>query len=79
MMTNTPGVLLDQQDNLLTDLSARQIDAMFADGTIHGGMLPKISSALDGKSGVNTVRIIDGRIEHCTPAGSADGAGVPGR
>jgi acetylglutamate kinase len=64
MMTNTPGVL-DQQDQLLTDLSARQIDAMFADGTIHGGMLPKISSALDAaKSGVNTVHIIDGRIEH---------------
>jgi acetylglutamate kinase len=64
MMTNTPGVL-DQQDKLLTDLSARQIDDMFADGTIHGGMLPKISSALDAaKSGVNTVHIIDGRIEH---------------
>ena len=64
MMTNTPGVL-DQQDQLLTDLSARQIDAMFADGTIHGGMLPKISSALDAaKSGVNTVHIIDGRIEN---------------
>lgn len=64
MMTNTPGVL-DQQNQLLTDLSAKQIDAMFADGTIHGGMLPKISSALDAaKSGVNTVHIIDGRIEH---------------
>jgi len=64
MMTNTPGVL-DQDSKLLTDLSARQIDDMFADGTIHGGMLPKISSALDAaKSGVNTVHIIDGRIEH---------------
>jgi acetylglutamate kinase len=64
MMTNTPGVL-DQQNQLLTDLSAKQIDGMFADGTIHGGMLPKISSALDAaKSGVNTVHIIDGRVEH---------------
>ncbi|MBS1169922.1 MAG: argB [Burkholderiaceae bacterium] len=64
MMTNTPGVL-DQENHLLTDLSAKQIDDMFADGTIHGGMLPKISSALDAaKSGVNTVHIIDGRIEH---------------
>ena len=64
LMTNTQGVL-DQQDQLLTDLSAKQIDDMFTDGTIHGGMLPKISSALDAaKSGVNTVHIIDGRIEH---------------
>ena len=64
MMTNTPGVL-DQHDQLLTNLSAKQIDSMFADGTISGGMLPKISSALDAaKSGVNTVHIIDGRIEH---------------
>ncbi|RJX33523.1 MAG: acetylglutamate kinase [Oxalobacter sp.] len=64
MMTNTPGVL-DQDNKLLTNLSAKQIDGMFEDGTIHGGMLPKISSALDAaKSGVNTVHIIDGRIEH---------------
>ena len=64
MMTNIPGVL-DKQGNLVTDLSAREIDEMFADGTISGGMLPKISSALDAaKSGVNTVHIIDGRIEH---------------
>ena len=64
MMTNTEGVL-DKNNQLLTDLSARQIDEMFADGTIHGGMLPKISSALEAaKSGVNTVHIIDGRIEH---------------
>jgi isopentenyl phosphate kinase len=42
-----------------------EIDEMFEDGTISGGMLPKISSALDAaKSGVNTVHIIDGRIEH---------------
>jgi acetylglutamate kinase len=64
MMTNIPGVL-DKQGNLVTDLTAREIDEMFADGTISGGMLPKISSALEAaKSGVNTVHIVDGRIPH---------------
>jgi acetylglutamate kinase len=64
MMTNIPGVM-DKSGNLLTDLTAKEIDALFADGTISGGMLPKISSALDAaKSGVNSVHIIDGRIEH---------------
>lgn len=65
MLTNTPGVL-DKSGKLLTGLSARQIDDLFADGTISGGMLPKISSALEAaKSGVNSVHIIDGRVEHC--------------
>ena len=64
MMTNTPGVL-DKQDKLLTDLTAHEIEGLFVDGTISGGMLPKIGSALDAaKSGVNSVHIIDGRIEH---------------
>lgn len=64
LLTNTPGVL-DKAGKLLTDLTAREIDEMFADGTIHGGMLPKISSALDAaKSGVNAVHIIDGRVPH---------------
>ncbi len=64
LLTNTPGVL-DKAGQLLTDLSAREIDAMFADGTLHGGMLPKIASALDAaKSGVNSVHIIDGRVPH---------------
>lgn len=64
MMTNTPGVL-DKNNNLLPDLSATEIDALFADGTISGGMMPKISSALEAaKSGVNAVHVIDGRIEH---------------
>ena len=64
MMTNIPGVM-DKSGKLLTDLTAREIDSLFADGTISGGMLPKISSALDAaKSGVNSVHIIDGRIEH---------------
>jgi len=64
VLTNTPGVL-DKNGNLLTGLTARKIDELFADGTISGGMLPKISSALDAvKNGVNTCHIIDGRVEH---------------
>jgi acetylglutamate kinase len=64
LLTNTPGVL-NKKGELLTDLTAHEIDAMFADGTISGGMLPKISSALEAaKSGVNTVHIVDGRIPH---------------
>ena len=64
LLTNTPGVL-DKAGNLLTDLTARRIDELFADGTISGGMLPKIAGALDAaKSGVNAVHIIDGRVPH---------------
>ena len=64
LLTNTAGVL-DKSGQLLTNLSARQIDGLFADGTISGGMLPKISGALDAaKSGVNAVHIIDGRVSH---------------
>lgn len=64
LLTNTPGVL-DKQGNLLTGLSAQKIEELFADGTISGGMLPKISSALHAaKSGVNSVHIIDGRVAH---------------
>jgi acetylglutamate kinase len=65
LLTNTPGVL-DQKGNLITGLSARQIDELFADGTISGGMLPKISSALDAaRGGVHSVHIVDGRVDHC--------------
>ena len=64
VLTNTPGVL-DKDGNLLTGLTARKVDDLFADGTISGGMLPKISSALDAvKNGVNACHIIDGRVEH---------------
>jgi acetylglutamate kinase len=64
LMTNTPGVL-DKEGTLLTKLTAKRIDELFADGTISGGMLPKIGSALDAaKSGVNSVHIIDGRVKH---------------
>ena len=64
VLTNTAGVL-DKQGKLLTGLTARRIDELFADGTISGGMLPKISAALDAaRSGVKSVHIIDGRVEH---------------
>jgi acetylglutamate kinase len=64
MLTNISGVL-DKAGQLLTDLTARRIDELFADGTISGGMLPKIAGALDAaKSGVNSVHIIDGRVPH---------------
>ncbi len=64
LMTNTEGVL-DKNGQLLTGLTASQVDGLFADGTIHGGMLPKISSALDAaKNGVQSVHIIDGRVKH---------------
>ena len=66
LLTNTAGVL-DKAGNLLTNLSAREIDGLFADGTLSGGMLPKIEGALDAaRSGVNSVHIIDGRVPHAT-------------
>jgi acetylglutamate kinase len=64
MLTNIPGVM-NKQGELLTNLSARQIDELFADGTISGGMLPKIESALDAaRNGVHSVHVIDGRVPH---------------
>jgi acetylglutamate kinase len=64
LMTNTAGVL-DMNGKLLTGLTASEIDALFADGTIHGGMLPKIGSALDAvRNGVKSSHIIDGRVDH---------------
>jgi acetylglutamate kinase len=64
MLTNISGVL-DKSGTLLTDITARQIDDLVLDGTISGGMLPKISGALEAaKSGVNSVHIIDGRVPH---------------
>ncbi|WIM05219.1 MAG: acetylglutamate kinase [Candidatus Nitricoxidivorans perseverans] len=64
LLTNTPGVL-DKDGNLLTGITPAQIDGMVADGTLSGGMLPKIGSALDAaRSGVKSVHIIDGRVEH---------------
>ncbi|AZR81284.1 MULTISPECIES: acetylglutamate kinase [Piscirickettsiaceae] len=64
LLTNTPG-LLDKQGELLTGLNASTVDALIQDGTIYGGMLPKIQCALDAvQSGVKSAHIIDGRVEH---------------
>jgi acetylglutamate kinase len=64
LLTNTPGVL-DKDGNLLTGLTPKGIDDLVADGTLSGGMLPKIASALDAaRGGVKSVHIIDGRVEH---------------
>jgi acetylglutamate kinase len=55
--------VLDKEGNLLTGITPRDVDAMIADGTLSGGMLPKIGSALDAaRSGVKSVHIIDGRV-----------------
>ncbi|MEJ1296322.1 MAG: acetylglutamate kinase [Candidatus Sedimenticola sp. (ex Thyasira tokunagai)] len=64
LLTNTKG-LLDKEGQLLTGLDSDRVDALIADGTIHGGMLPKISCALEAvKTGVGTSHIIDGRLKH---------------
>jgi len=64
LMTNTKGVL-NEHKNLITELTPKEIDPLITSGTLSGGMLPKINSALHAsKSGVNTVHIIDGRVEH---------------
>lgn len=64
LLTNTPGVL-DKAGNLLTGLTASRVDELFADGTISGGMLPKIGSAVSAvKNGVKSCHIIDGRVQH---------------
>lgn len=64
LLTNTKGVL-SQQGELLTGLKAPLVQSLIKDGTIQGGMLPKIHCALDAvQSGVQTAHIIDGRVEH---------------
>jgi len=64
LLTNTAG-LLDQEGTLLTGLKAGDVEKLIGDGTIHGGMLPKISCALSAvNSGVKAAHIIDGRVRH---------------
>jgi acetylglutamate kinase len=64
MLTNIKGVL-DKAGALITELTPRQIDELIADGTISGGMLPKLAGAIDAaKSGVNAVHVVDGRVPH---------------
>ena len=63
-LTNTAG-LLDKAGGVLSGLDARQVDELIADGTIHGGMLPKVRCALEAvQGGVGAAHIIDGRVEH---------------
>jgi acetylglutamate kinase len=64
LLTNTPGIL-DKEGNILTGLDGKKVQELIADGTIAGGMLPKVACALDAvHSGVKTSHIIDGRVEH---------------
>ncbi|HFD87962.1 MAG TPA: acetylglutamate kinase, partial [Gammaproteobacteria bacterium] len=71
-----PGVL-DADGKLLTGLGTREVDALIADGTIQGGMLPKIHCALDAiKSGVGKSHIIDGRVQHAVLLELLTDAGV---
>jgi len=64
LLTNTPGIL-DKEENILTGLGGNDVKELIADGTIAGGMLPKVTCALDAvNSGVKTSHIIDGRVEH---------------
>jgi len=64
LLTNVAG-LQDKNGQVLTGLSTSKVDELIADGTIYGGMLPKISCALDAvKSGVASAHIIDGRVPH---------------
>ncbi len=64
LLTNTAGII-DKKEQLLTGLGPAQVDSLIADGTIYGGMLPKVNCSLDAiRSGVKTAHIIDGRVEH---------------
>lgn len=64
LLTNTPGVM-DVAGNLLTGLSREEVVSLIDDGTIHGGMLPKVECALDAlNGGVNSATISDGRVDH---------------
>jgi acetylglutamate kinase len=64
LLTNTTGIL-DQSDELITSVGVREVDAYIADGTISGGMLPKVRCALDAvHCGVGSATILDGRVEH---------------
>lgn len=64
LLTNVAG-LMDREDQVLTGLSTAEVDELIANGTVHGGMLPKISCALEAvKSGVGSAHIVDGRVAH---------------
>ncbi|MDZ7922487.1 MAG: acetylglutamate kinase [Marinagarivorans sp.] len=76
LLTNVSG-LLDKSGNILTGLSTRRVDELIEDGTIYGGMLPKIQCALDAvKAGVASAHIIDGRVPHAVLLEIFTNAGV---
>ena len=67
-LTDTPGLLRDVKDpkSLISDLTVEEAEGLIADGTIDGGMIPKIRNAIDAvEHGVDRVHILDGRILHC--------------
>ncbi|MDR5867160.1 acetylglutamate kinase [Halomonas koreensis] len=76
LLTNVAG-LMNAEGEVLTGLTTAQVDALIADGTIHGGMLPKIRCALDAvKGGVSSAHIVDGRVPHATLLEIFTNAGV---
>ena len=76
LLTNVAG-LMNAEGDVLTGLTTAQVDALIADGTIHGGMLPKIRCALEAvKGGVKSAHIIDGRVPHATLLEIFTNAGV---
>ena len=76
LLTNTPGIL-DKQGRILTGLDGKRVNELVADGTIAGGMLPKVACALDAvHSGVKTAHIIDGRVDHAVLLELLTDAGV---
>jgi acetylglutamate kinase len=76
LLTNVEG-LLDHEGQILTGLSTTKVDELIADGTIHGGMLPKIKCAVDAaRNGVNSAHIIDGRVPHAVLLEIFTNAGV---
>ena len=76
LLTNTPG-LLDAEGKVLTGLTAKKVNDLIEDGTIHGGMLPKITHALEAvRHGVRSAHIIDGRVEHAVMREIFTGTGL---
>ncbi|MBB3142320.1 acetylglutamate kinase [Halomonas organivorans] len=76
LLTNVAG-LMNAEGEVLTGLTTAQVDALIGDGTIHGGMLPKIRCALDAvKGGVASAHIVDGRVPHATLLEIFTNAGV---
>lgn len=76
LLTNVPG-LCDKDGNILTGLTTALVNQLIADGTIHGGMLPKVQCALDAvTAGVHSAHIIDGRVEHAVLLEIFSDAGV---